>query len=163
MTDALISSSDIALGPGVVLTRTGAVISDDISLEDWGHALGVCQAMANATMWSLGDLLVYGHEHAQWGETYSQFLDMTGKSYSSLTKAAYLARQYPHDERIEGLSWSHHMEAASIKDKDERHQLLTQAKDEGWTREQIHDHRTGTDAKTLAPAAHTCPSCGHQF
>jgi len=151
------------IAPGVTLTQTGALIRDDVLLEDWAQALGVCQALGNATMWALGDLLLYAHEHTQWGEKYSQFLDLTGKSYSTLTKATYVARHYPHEERVTGLSWSHHMEAASIKDKDQRHQLLSQAKEEGWTREQVHDHRMGTDKQKEIPQTQMCPVCGHRW
>jgi len=164
MTEELVPQQrEITLAPGIILTKTGALIDENVSLEHWAAALRMTEAVANATMWALGDLLLHAHEHASWGEKYTQYLDLTGKSYSTLTKSTYLARKYPQDERVEGVSWSHHMEAASIKSKDERQAILHQAREEGWTREQIHDHRTGADIKTLAPATQRCPSCGHQF
>ena len=164
MTDALVPHHrEITLGPGVILTPTGAVISEDVSLKDWGTALVECQSMANATMWSLGDLLLYAQNHDEWGERYTQFLDMTNKSYSSLTKAAYIARQFPKAERVEGVSWTHHREVVSMKDKQDRSDLLHRAKEEEWTREQLRDHITGTDEQLDVPPAHTCPKCGHQW
>ena len=116
MTDALVQTShSITLSRGISLTETGAVIDDGVSLDAWGEALQQCQSLANASIWALGDLLVYAQNHAEWGETYTQFLELTGKSYSTLTKASYLSRQYASTDRVEGLSWSHHMEAAAIK------------------------------------------------
>ena len=164
MTEELVPQErEIILAPGVVLTKTGALIDENVSLEHWAAALRMTAAVANATMWALGDLLLHAHEHASWGEKYTQYLDLTGKSYSTLTKSTYLARKYPHEERLEGISWSHHMEAAAIPDRDERHALLKRAKDEGWTREQIHDHRTGEDVDITTPPTHCCPSCGYKF
>ena len=115
MTDALVQiSHSITLSRGISLTETGAVIDEGVSLDAWGEALQQCQSLANASIWALGDLLVYAQNHAEWGETYTQFLELTGKSYSTLTKASYLSRQYASTDRVEGLSWSHHMEAAAI-------------------------------------------------
>jgi hypothetical protein len=163
MTDALVPHREVVLAPGVVLTPTGAMISDDVSLENWGRALKACQSVANATAWALGDLLVFADDHPGFGERYSQYLDLTGKSYSTLTKAIYLSRQFPPAERVEGVSWSHHAEAAAIKDKQERHTLLHQAKEEGWTREQMRESRTPPVIIDTPVHDHTCPKCGHQW
>jgi hypothetical protein len=157
------SSHSIALSSGIKLTETGALIEQNVSLEAWGAALQACQSLANASVWALGDLLVHAQDHAEWGETYTQFLTLTGKSYSTLTKATYLSRQYPPDERVEGISWSHHMEAAPLRPTDERTTLLRQARDEGWTREQVREHRTGADTNPTNTPSHQCPSCGHQW
>lgn len=163
MTDTLITTShSIALSQGIQLTETGARIDRDVTLEAWGAALQACQSLANASMWALGDLLTHAQDRPEWGETYTQFLTLTGKSYSTLTKATYLSKHYPPDERIEGVSWSHHMEAASLPEP-ARRALLLRARDEGWTREQVRDHRTGRDAIPVVPLQHQCPSCGHQW
>jgi|TARA_R100001086_G_scaffold57730_1_gene26286 hypothetical protein len=161
MPDALQVSHSIALSRGIQLTETGAHIDRDVSLEAWGAALQTCQSLANASLWALGDLLLHAHSHPEWGETYTQFLSLTGKSYSSLTKATYLAKTYPVEARIEGVSWSHHAEAASLPEP-ERRALLLRARDEGWTREQVRDHRTGADTRAVV-THQTCPSCGHQW
>ena len=156
------TSPSIALSRGIQLTETGALIDRDVSLEAWGAALQACQSLANASVWALGDLLVHAQDHAEWGETYTQFLTLTGKSYSTLTKATYLARQYPPEERVEGISWSHHMEAAPMR-ADERTALLRRALEEGWTREQVRDHRTGNDTSLVVATRHRCPQCGHKW
>lgn len=152
------------LAPGVALTETGAVIAPNISLDAWGGALQTCQAVANASAWALGDLLVFADDHGGWGEAASQYLDLTEKSFSTLQKAIYLARQYPPAERLPGLSWSHHAEVAAIKDPDERTALLLRARDEGWSREHLRAYRTETRGTIGKPRpAQTCPACGHQW
>ena len=165
MPEALVplnQSHSIALSPGIKLTDTGALIDSDVSLDAWSDALRQVQSLANASVWALGDLLVYAHAHADWGETYTQYLELTGKSYSTLTKATYLSKQYLPEERVVGVSWSHHAEVAAVKAPAERRALLHRARDEGWTREQIRDYRT--DAGTpLAQTNHQCPECGHQW
>ena len=165
MTDALVQRShSITLSRGISLTETGAVIDEGGSLDAWGEALQQCQSLANASIWALGDLLVYAQNHAEWGETYTQFLELTGKSYSTLTKASDLSRQYASTDRVEGLSWSHHMEAAAIKDPNERRELLLQARSEGWTREQLRSHQVDDAThKLLEKPSQKCPSCGHQW
>ena len=165
MTEALVplnQSSSIALSTGIKLTDTGANIDADVSREVWAEALRQCQSLANASVWALGDLLVYAHDHPEWGETYSQFLELTGKSYSTLTKATYLSKQYLPEERVSGVSWSHHMAAASVEDPHERRDLLHRARDEGWTREQIRDYRADTSTP-IKRTKRQCPQCGHQW
>jgi hypothetical protein len=151
----------IQLAHGIYATRTGAMINENITLEDFCTGLSNCQALANAATWALGDLLVYGENRNEWGETYTQALDLTQKSYSTLTNAVYVSNAYPPEERVDGLSWSHHREIASVKNPDERRALLTQAANEGWSREQLRDAAKG--ARAPAKKVTTCPKCGHEW
>ena len=150
----------IQLAHGIYATRTGAMINENITLEDFCTGLSNCQALANAATWALGDLLVYGENRNEWGETYTQALDLTQKSYSTLTNAVYVSNAYPPEERVDGLSWSHHREIASVKNPDERRALLTQAANEGWSREQLRDAAKG--ARAPGKKVTTCPKCGHE-
>ena len=60
MTEELVPQErEIILAPGVVLTKTGALIDENVSLEHWAAALRMTEAVANATMWALGDLLLH--------------------------------------------------------------------------------------------------------
>lgn len=151
----------IQLAHGIYATRTGAMINENITLEDFCTGLSNCQALANAATWALGDLLVYGESRNEWGETYTQALDLTQKSYSTLTNAVYVSNAYPPEERVDGLSWSHHREIASVKNPDERRALLTQAANEGWSREQLRDAAKG--ARAPGKKVTTCPQCGHEW
>jgi hypothetical protein len=151
----------LRLTQGILMTPTGAVIDEDITIDEFCDGLKNCQALANSSMWTLGDLLVYGESRGEWGEMYTQALDLTQKSYSTLTQAMHISKQYPMEERNADVSWSHHREAASIKNRDERQAVLKQAAGEGWTREQVREH-----VKGAVPQTHnvtTCPQCGHEW
>ena len=112
-------------------------------------------------MWALGDLLHYGDQRGDWGEMYTQALEVTQKSYSTLTKAAWVSRTYPPDQRVHSVSWSHHREAISEKDPVARHALLLRASVEGLSREAVRELAIGERPPT--PPSHTCPQCGHQW
>ena len=152
----------LTVGDRLTLTESGLVVHGALTFDDFCHGLKKCQLVANGALWTLGDLLLYGETRGEWGEMYSQALDLTKKSYSTLTKAVYLSKHYPRAERVVAVSWSHHREAVSIADPVERRRVLEQAAAEGWTREQVRDHVRGTDTLPL-PSRHTCPSCGHQW
>ena len=161
MSDTLAVTQAISLAPGMQMTPTGAIISDDITLDDFFTGLKNCERVANWSMWALGDILCYGEARGDWGEMYSQALGLTQKSYSTLTQAMHLSKQYPPDERNADLSWSHHREAAPIQNRDERQAVLRQAVDEGWTREQMREHVKGDTTPTAKVT--TCPQCGHAW
>jgi hypothetical protein len=151
----------LRLTAGILMTPTGAVISEDITLDEFCDGLKNCQSIANSSMWTLGDLLVYGDSRGEWGEMYTQALDLTQKSYSTLTQAMHISKQYPIEERNADVSWSHHREAAPIKNRDERQSVLRQAAEEGWTREQVREHVKGSSTPTKKVT--TCPQCGHEW
>jgi hypothetical protein len=159
MTDTLAVTQAISLAPGVQMTPTGAIISEDVTLEGFCQALQNCQTLANASLWALGDLLLYGEARGDWGEMYTQAIDLTRKSYTTLTHAVHLSKRYPPEDRIHELSWTHHREAAKIPDHDERQAVLRQAVEQQWTREQLRDHIRGD--QPAPPLRTTCPQCGY--
>jgi len=165
MTDALVRHADhaITLAEGVVLTDSGCAIDHDISIEVFCSALQNVQALANATMWALGDLLLYGEARGDYGEMYTQALDATKKSYATLTQAVRISKAYPQPERVAAVSWSHHREAAGIKDPAVRSELLYQAAQEGWSRETLRERVQELKGDLPAPALTTCPQCGHAW
>jgi len=152
----------VPVGDHLTLTDVGLIINGPVTFDDFCNGLKKCQLVANGALWTLGDLLVYGESRGEWGEMYSQAIDLTKKSYSTLTQAVHLSKRYPHIERVAAVSWSHHREAAQITDPKERRQLLERAGAEGWSREQVRDHVRGTDTTPAAPLR-TCPQCGHQW
>jgi len=156
-------SQTLTLADGVVLTDTGATIRDDLSIEEFCSALQNVQSLANATMWALGDLLLYSETRGTYGEMYSQAMDVTRKSYATLTQAVRMAKAYPQPERVSAISWSHHREAASIKDPQERATLLHRAADQGWSREDLRAHVQELKGEVPTPALTTCPQCGHAW
>tara|TARA_R110000824_G_scaffold140651_5_gene306792 strand:- start:4702 stop:5235 length:534 start_codon:yes stop_codon:yes gene_type:complete len=152
-------SEGMTLASGITMTPIGAVISDDLTFEDFEEGLKNCQVMANASLWTLGDILLYAE--AKWGEKYAQAIELTKKSYATLSQAVRVSKSYPQDERLVDLSWSHHREAASIKDKDQRRQLLEQAAREGWSRDTMREMATDESKPKEEKPEKKCPSCGY--
>lgn len=158
----------IHIGDNFALTPTGAVITGEPSFEDYNTALYNCQTVANGCMWTLGDLLNYGENRGEWGDMYSQALELTQKSYDSLSRASRMSRLYPKAQRVPEVSWSHHLEAASLRDETARTTILHKAAEYGWSRDDLRQHvTTGLTSKTPArpsePSLATCPECGHEF
>jgi hypothetical protein len=153
---------DLPLGNGIYLTPTGATIEGTITFDEFCNGLKECQRIANGAMWTLGDLLLYGEGRGDWGEMYSQALDLTRKSYSTLTQAVYVSKRYAKEDRVDSVSWSHHREAAKLSDPQERRLVLERAAAEGWSREDVRAYITEHPPQ-ITHMQTTCPSCGHQW
>jgi hypothetical protein len=173
MSQSLVEQTDvgtIALDGGISLTPSGAVIDGQPTIEQFCSSLQKCYQLANVSMWAIGDLLLYGETRGDYGESYSQAIELTQKSYWSLSQAVRVSKAYPQDDRpyANKLSWSHHQEAAKIKDIDIRNDLLERAVNEGLSRD---DLRELSPKPELAESNETkptgmsvvCPSCGHTF
>lgn len=169
---ALSGNGSVQLGGGITLTATGAIIEGEPTMDDFCTAVQNCYSLANATMWAIGDLLLYGEGRGEWGEAYTQAVELTQKSYASLTQAVWVSKAYPHEDRefAGALSWSHHRAAARIKDLDERRHLLQQCVDQALS----HDDLKAIMPKQLpvgeAPTSEkgeshdiTCPFCNRAF
>jgi len=160
----------MVLGGGITLTETGAVIEGNPTVDDFCTAVQKCYRLANATMWAIGDLLLYGEGRSEWGETYTQAIELTQKSYSSLSQAVWVSKAYPPEGReFAGmLSWSHHRTVASIKDPAERRQLLQRCVDNSLSRDDLRAMMPKPSARAL-PLGEvlsneiTCPFCSKSF
>ena len=149
----------LQLVEGIYLTRQGAIIDPeaDITIDNYLEAVSRCQQLSNATLWTLGDLLIYGEEQP-WGEMYSQALDLTGKSIHTLHAAARVSRSYPMEDRLEGVSWSHHREALVLP-TEERRAALENAVTSGVSAMSLRELLGPGKTKKLT----VCPQCGHEW
>ena len=124
-----------ALGAGISATSTRLVVREPLALEEWftlGHRLG---RLASASLWLIGDWLVYG-ERAPWGATYRLACEATGLAHGTLRNLAYVARAVDPLRRRDGLSWAHHEAVAALAGRDQE-QLLEQAERECWSSRQL--------------------------
>jgi hypothetical protein len=70
-------------------------------------------AFAGAMLWYVGDWINFGEK--EYGEKYSQALEITKYDYGTLRNAAYVAKRYPLNERRVNLSWRMHADAARFE------------------------------------------------
>jgi len=129
-------------GVGFTLTPTGINVSGEPTLEQYGLALERCGRLANAANWALGDLIIYGEGRGDWGEMYSQYVDLTARSYTTIVQAARVSKEFPPGEMREmadRASWSHHREALRAP-REVRVQLLRDSCDYDWTRDELHSN-----------------------
>ena len=148
----------VPLATGIFLTPSGVRIVGDPSLEAFIESVQRCQRLANASLWCLGDLLYYGEQRHDWGETYTQAIDVTGKSVDTLMQAVRLSKAYPPEMRVPDVSWSHHRVALAVKDPVTRKETLETAAREG--------HSVADLRQQLAPATQrttTCPKCQYEW
>ena len=151
----------LQLVEGIYLTRQGAWIDPeseaDITIDTYLEAVSRCQLLSNATLWTLGDLLCWG-EKRPWGEMYSQALDVTHKSVSTLQAAARASREYPMADRVSGVSWSHHREALVLP-RGERRAVLEEAAKMGVSAMALREQLGPVKVKKPT----VCPQCGHEW
>ena len=148
----------VPLATGIYLTPLGARIEGTPSLDDFIESVQRCQTLANASLWCLGDLLYYGEHRHEWGETYTQAVNITGKSPETLMQAVRLSKAYPLDARVPEVSWSHHRVALTVTDPVERHATLQAAGRQG--------HSVSDVRHQLSPPQHrttVCPKCQYEW
>jgi hypothetical protein len=129
----------VALSQGFTLTPTGCTVEGQPSIDAYGEALARCGRLANASQWALGDLIVYGEGRGDWGEMYTQFVELSSRSYAQISQAARVSKTFPPGDMREyaaHLSWSHHRALLSI-DRGERLGLLRQAQENEWNVETL--------------------------
>lgn len=115
-----------------------------------------------ALPWVLGDVL--NHVEFQYGETYTQFMELTGYSYYSLAQYKRVGAAIPPKQRRPDVSWSAHQIVASVRDDEKRATLLDQ-----FTSGEIEDYAELRDAVRTIRAVTAgevtellplCPLCG---
>ena len=112
--------------------------------------------------WAVGDWLVYGERRGDWGECYTQAIDLTKRSYGSLAQCARVSRGFNFEARFKSLSWSHHQAVLSLP-ADERHALLQRAEAEQWNRDDLREHLREERAVAQTKPRHLCPQCGWRW
>ena len=113
-------SVELAARPGLIGRPlvNGLQLPPDITLEEWASAIRHADAIVESSPWWLADLMAYGE--TKFGQRHSQMLptpeeDPTGVSQSRMKQAAWMASKYPRNQRVEGLSYTHHRLAAELE------------------------------------------------
>jgi len=125
-----------ALSLGVFrATPTGLVIKgDDVDYEVWAAYGNALQMVDHATPWLLGDWLNYGERN--YGETYTQAIQVTGLGVQTLTDYKWVAGALPIHRRHPGLTWTHHALVAKLK-PNEQESWLKLAEQGNWSTREL--------------------------
>lgn len=143
------------------MSDTALYLEEHTSYEDWYRVGEHLQYAARGIMWWLGDWQRFGER--RWGEKYAQAMAVTGRSYQLLADAAWVAEQFPPSSRLEGMSWSHHQEAARLP-PEFREPALKMAQDQDWSRDDLRGYvkdlkkslDAGTDQAPYDPFGDLC-------
>ena len=109
-------------------TPAGMVVDGDPTFADWSRCGEFLQQAAGRIQWWVGDWLNYGE--SKWGETYTQAVDATGLDYQTVANAKWVSGRFDVSCRRETLSFSHHLEVASLP-VEQAESLLDEAESEG--------------------------------
>jgi len=121
---------------GVEITETGLTINAPLSYAEW-ESLGFrLQRAHRSILWILGDWLVWGQDH--FNEEFSQAIEARGYSVQTLLNAQWVASRVAPRSRRRELSWSHHLEIASLPVSDQD-KFLQEAVDQDWGVRELRD------------------------
>lgn len=101
-------------GPFVMLANSIFLTSEPTE-EQWRDATVWAQRVEKASPFWVADLIAYGEQKHEWGETYSQAIEATGKAAGTLMNQVYVAKAVPPDRRLPGSTMSHCQEVASLE------------------------------------------------
>lgn len=148
----------VPVADGVSIRPTGLVIDRALAIEEWsdiGEQLGV---LGKAIQFAIGDWLNYGE--IKYGETYSQFADLTGYKVETLQNMKFVAGRVEISRRHEELTFSHHAEVAGLAPSEQDY-WLDCAEREGWSskrlRNEVHPDIDGLFNEI------ECPECGYKW
>jgi len=99
-------------------------------IEKWLEVGTLLTGMESSLNWWIGDWLVFG-EHT-YGQKYSQAESVTKHRQDYLKACNFVSHKVPAQNRIQGLSWSHHREVAALSIGDQK-KWLKQALENEWT------------------------------
>jgi hypothetical protein len=131
-TEAALSDDDYTI------RRTGLVIHRRLTFEEWATLYHRIHDIHNASLWALGDALNYGEGEKEWGEKYTQAVEVTGLTVGYLRNVAYVARQVDLSRRNDKLSFHHHRIVAPLEPEEQR-DWLTRAFEEGMSVEGLRE------------------------
>jgi hypothetical protein len=126
MNDQLVYINNIS--NSVNISEVGMVFSKDIDYDEWYRLMQTLGRLETAFQFAIGDALNYGM--SKYGEKYSNAIDATGFAYQSLANWTWVSKSVSIDNRVSGLSWSHHRAVATCHES-EQHSILLSAQARG--------------------------------
>lgn len=114
--------------------RNALVLPEGLTQEEWIKAGDAITTAEGSVMWWIGDWLIYGGK--RYGETYAEAEAKTRFARRTLRIAKHVADQFEMFRRRNNLSWSHHLEVASLPEA-EQDEWLDVAEKEGLSQKDL--------------------------
>lgn len=127
------SSGEVVVN-GFQLTRLGLFIPEGASRDDWDLVGDVLFRLHDSIQLLIGDYLV-GLER-EYGITYKDFAEKTGRSIKTLRNYCYVAGNVQMSLRRDNLDYSHYMLVAGMKPKEQK-KWLNRASEQGWSKREL--------------------------
>jgi len=108
---------------GFSLTATGVTVSGNPAFGSWESALDLAVYMEQRSPFWKADLLVYANKRPDWGGFIDAVIDAGTFTESTVQQYRSVAKRVPAENRVEGLSFSHHEKVASLPVEDQRKYL----------------------------------------
>jgi len=121
MSDQLVYINNIS--NSVNISEVGMIFSQDLEYDEWYKLMQTLGRLETAFQFAIGDALNYGM--AKYGEKYSNAIDATGFAYQSLANWTWVSKSVSIDNRVSGLSWSHHRAVATCQPSEQQSLLLS--------------------------------------
>jgi hypothetical protein len=131
--------TDLAIIPEATPTATSLALPDDMHVDDFADVCVPVLRSHNASMWWIGDLLVYAEDHYTDPEDQAQIrrlLERSGASDQTLKAARWVARVIPADRRVEMVPWWHHYAVAGLP-ADAADRILRSALRDGLSQREV--------------------------
>jgi len=132
------ASPKVRLGQSFVVMPHGLAVEGQPSLDEWLEVGTLLNKASDSVHWWIGDWLNYGMEH--YGLTYDQAMELLEErglnfSYQTLRTDKYVATAIPLFNRLNKLTWKHHLEVAPLPPDQQQYWLSLAAEKDWSTRE----------------------------
>lgn len=175
------------------LMPQGMVVADEMTESEYDRAGIRIGQIVHGSHWAIGDWLAYGQERGFATSKFETAHVLTGVSFAVLSQSLRVSKAYIMDERVAGLSWTHHRAALALP-MGERTAALQRALAEQWTANMVvafvtsrqeamtqgiplarvaspvrdNPHRAGVlrwqgHRKKRYAVFRKCPKCGHRW
>ena len=118
------------------VTPVGLEVTGDPPLSAWADALLDMRSRERGMQWAIGDPMLFGKE--RYGEEYSQVLDAADYEDQTLLSCQWVASRFGIFRRRKSLSFSHHLEVASLP-PEQADALLDEAERSGWSKRDLRE------------------------
>jgi hypothetical protein len=135
----LVQSSDpideLNLPHGVKLCKTGIVLPDELTLDEWEEVGTKLMTIDRGIQWALADWWAYGHH--RYGER-AYIAKTFPYDFGSLMNLGSVARRVTPSFRNEAVSFTHHVVVAPLEPERQK-QLLKMAARNKWSVSKLRD------------------------